>query len=1229
MIVHLKKAKFIDGDLNNAQLRVKFIWHKDPCLQFEGWYIDGVVVTMTLDYELELVCQTHEIIELPPCDPELGVVWIDYCFPLPCEVDPDTWYEIHIYGQVFDPIGCEFEILNNEFKYQFKIEDVRDIACIEMNPKDQQYVSPGDCVPVNVTVQNQGTWAEDNVPVEFKVGSLVNYQLLEDHYETNSLGDYSIYYFNFDGCPTLMPYVWSKGWSQISEIYDNAPAEARSMLPGSECVVFGANEGGFPTLPEDTGMVFVASESIILDPNRNGIDCSDPLGATTTFAYKYSMEPGSSTVYMAVMPSEGVGAGWVSFISLGIDGDSDGYENDWQSLEIDLFDLLGGLIGEDYGSGTPYTYIPECTIGFFIYNEGPCTEDNMNYMSGVPNGGSINPNNPVPWTGFMLDNWKISVQDSDASDMDTFATLYTGELQPGEKQTLATCWPAVLCTHVITAETQLDGDVDPYNDGCCAVVVTATDKECITEYKVDDLTGGGDCLWHVCCNRDTADDCFAWAGVETEHSAEYVNNMDDYMVSPTIDLTGISPVTGEPYADEGVAINFTAYWEFYNKFDYGELQMKQGANWVRLWKTDGATSMGVFVPICVYIDDATCELYPIFQLRFRMYSDGAGVDQGFYVDDIQIVDVIDDNNSATFAEEYFGYSDGYTENAFKWTDGSDWYEAMEFSSPEAADHIGKNIVEVVVSVGCDDYGFYAETFNVWGAGYKPDMTPGAEQATLLGSSIGSTTGWATYELETPYTIEEQTFLIIQFTSAAGYPAGFDMDNTNDKGAHVLNHASYNSWVTCDSLGYNAVWGIDAGLGTGGGGGVPEGAIFGDPIPGIFQGGDGSIETFEDQDIAPWTCTAGEGGQYWVKTSDPLTLVNEAPAPECDCEDAWYAMTGYGDIVAINDAIAFKIDLTDPMLNPNLILFSGLINYNLKMEKVYIEFSPDWDGVAPMEEATWVPYWVHSPGDLYGDTTGGWVSLADLTALVDPVPNERWNIDEFVGETVWVRFRIETEGNGAKVGEGINVACLTIEFKATGTPFTDTEAPITSFCFDEDSATVTLMAVDLPLNKGVGVDATYYKIDGGATQTYGGPFTIGEGTHTIEYWSVDNNGNEELPHKTVTLTIDTTPPVVEIIKPEEGKLYLFGSPIFNRILSDKTLCIGKVPVEATATDASGIARVLFKYDGETHWDDTAPYTDTYTEMHFGPLTITAIAIDNNGMASAPDTMDIVVYNLGLF
>ncbi len=58
--------------------------------------------------------------------------------------------------------------------------------------------------------------------------------------------------------------------------------------------------------------------------------------------------------------------------------------------------------------------------------------------------------------------------------------------------------------------------------------------------------------------------------------------------------------------------------------------------------------------------------------------------------------------------------------------------------------------------------------------------------------------------------------------------------------------------------------------------------------------------------------------------------------------------------------------------------------------------------------------------------------------------------------------------------------------------------------------------------------TYYKINDGAVRTIfvnGQPLITTEGSNNIlEYWSVDEFGNEELPHKTVTsIELDKTPP----------------------------------------------------------------------------------------------------------
>jgi hypothetical protein len=77
--------------------------------------------------------------------------------------------------------------------------------------------------------------------------------------------------------------------------------------------------------------------------------------------------------------------------------------------------------------------------------------------------------------------------------------------------------------------------------------------------------------------------------------------------------------------------------------------------------------------------------------------------------------------------------------------------------------------------------------------------------------------------------------------------------------------------------------------------------------------------------------------------------------------------------------------------------------------------------------------------------------------------------------------------------------------------------------------VTLTAKDNP--GGSGVNATYYKVDNGATTQYEPGTTItvsGEGKHTLTSWSTDFAGNVEdqtAPGNTLVVNIDTTPPVV--------------------------------------------------------------------------------------------------------
>jgi outer membrane protein assembly factor BamB len=105
-----------------------------------------------------------------------------------------------------------------------------------------------------------------------------------------------------------------------------------------------------------------------------------------------------------------------------------------------------------------------------------------------------------------------------------------------------------------------------------------------------------------------------------------------------------------------------------------------------------------------------------------------------------------------------------------------------------------------------------------------------------------------------------------------------------------------------------------------------------------------------------------------------------------------------------------------------------------------------------------------------------------------------------------------------------------EAHQTSTLKIDSTAPVTNAAVSgttgpggwySSAAQVSLSATDTP----AGVQASYYKVDAGAVQTYAGPFTVSaNGQHTIQYWSVDAASNTEGAHSLV-VGIDNVAPVV--------------------------------------------------------------------------------------------------------
>ena len=167
---------------------------------------------------------------------------------------------------------------------------------------------------------------------------------------------------------------------------------------------------------------------------------------------------------------------------------------------------------------------------------------------------------------------------------------------------------------------------------------------------------------------------------------------------------------------------------------------------------------------------------------------------------------------------------------------------------------------------------------------------------------------------------------------------------------------------------------------------------------------------------------------------------------------------------------------------------------------------------------------------------------------------------------------------------------------------DATPPVTTLDYYDDEwhtsdVIITLAATD----EESGVKETYYMINGGTVEAVGAagqPVIATEGAdNTLEYWSVDNAGNEELPHKILTdIKLDKTPPVVTITSP--AKVESFDA--------------GPITVEGTVTDTiSGVDSLQIDVGGYLYYatvQDDHRFTVTNVEITDGANSITARGTD---------------------
>jgi hypothetical protein len=174
--------------------------------------------------------------------------------------------------------------------------------------------------------------------------------------------------------------------------------------------------------------------------------------------------------------------------------------------------------------------------------------------------------------------------------------------------------------------------------------------------------------------------------------------------------------------------------------------------------------------------------------------------------------------------------------------------------------------------------------------------------------------------------------------------------------------------------------------------------------------------------------------------------------------------------------------------------------------------------------------------LAGSTSSYGAGLSDYWLVrTDSTGNVLWN--KAYGKTTWDEaYSVQqTSDKGFIIVGNTFVSNVTLYdawiIKLASTAGPDLTPPTTTDNYDgqwhASDFTVTLAANDALS----GIAETYYRINDEPIKTVGAngqPFVVTEGANSIlEYWSVDNAGNEELPHKFVgEIKLDKTLPIAD-------------------------------------------------------------------------------------------------------
>ena len=461
--------------------------------------------------------------------------------------------------------------------------------------------------------------------------------------------------------------------------------------------------------------------------------------------------------------------------------------------------------------------------------------------------------------------------------------------------------------------------------------------------------------------------------------------------------------------------------------------------------------------------------------------------------------------------DFIGYDDGTTENAYRWTDMSDWQQAIQLTDTQLAAFRDYQITEVKFSCGSDLYGFYVADYEIWISDQLEDPTA---PPVVYKTGTSSGTGWDIVTLDMPYDIPNtgDVYLGITYSNYLDYPAGVDDSTYTPEGVWLYS----GGWV--DGVAVvglpPVVWGLDAGVTLGSGPGAAD--IFLKPGSQSFAAVMENLGTFPETGL-----TANAKLHAFNETGDPY-IIYEENYTDFDLDVGEEETGTFGSYTFVDSAIY------------SLVIFLPLGN-DVELANNLETISIGIDGTAPTSDDSL------DPADPTGEN-GWYIGTVTVTLTADDgsedwqsgVDNIFYKIDG--GSTMTYSDPFDVSSNGehtvtywAEDNVGNKEADNTVDFDI------DTAPPTIDLTWEAGSATNEVIFTATCTDTLSGMDKVEFYINDVLQETVtSAPYTWsivhGAGTKynvkAIAYDNAGNNDFDEIASSEGTPSAQSTTPLTK-------------------------------------------------------------------------------------------------------